>query len=229
MCHTTEIYHHGSSSTLLFKKSLSLSLPPDHLLYGGKKLFTSHSYFSKTASPWCFWFRLTVTECRSRWIIPSIQTAAIVILKEQTYVGERSVDHFKGMMKAQCWIVQKEAPMSGWGRGRKGGKEKRKELSNNNPLSFSVSFYPSHTLFFHSALLFFSVHLSWLFEHFWFYCWTSTKAFFWEYIQWDICILLFLQPIDLIFALYVMLMWTSGTWDQFGRHTFANLRLCVAV
>lgn len=37
----------------------------------------------------------------------------IVILKEQTYAGELNVDHFKGTMKAQCWIVQKEAPMSG--------------------------------------------------------------------------------------------------------------------
>lgn len=91
-----------------------LSPSPQYLLYAKKKnLFTSLSYFSKTVSPWCFWFRLTVTECRSRWIIPSIQTAAIVILKEQTYVGERNVDHFKGMMKAQCWIVQKEAPMNG--------------------------------------------------------------------------------------------------------------------
>ncbi|KAF3708062.1 Serologically defined colon cancer antigen 8 -like protein [Channa argus] len=51
-------------------------------------------------------------ECWSRWIIPSIQTAAIVILKEQTYVGELNVNHFKATMKAQFWIVQKEAPMS---------------------------------------------------------------------------------------------------------------------
>lgn len=75
------------------------------------KNVTTCELLFKTLS--CFWFRLTVTECRSRWIIASIQTAAIVILKEQTYVGERNVDHFKGMMKAQCWIVQKEAPMSG--------------------------------------------------------------------------------------------------------------------
>lgn len=97
------------------------------------------SYFSKTASPWCFWFLPTGTECRSRWIIPSIQATAIVILKEQTYVGEWNVDHFKGMMKAQCWIVQKEAPMNGWKRGRKGGKGERKYFQMN-PISSSPFF-----------------------------------------------------------------------------------------
>lgn len=107
----TEIYHHGSSSSFFFVTFFPL--PPNIYCMQKKNLFTTLSYFSKTVSPWCFWFRLTVTECRSRWIIPSIQTAAIVILKEQTYVGERNVDHFKGMMKAQCWIVQKEPPMNG--------------------------------------------------------------------------------------------------------------------
>lgn len=102
VCIITEIYYHVFFSFFL----------PIIYCMRKTKLFTSVSYFSKTVSPWCFWFRLTVTECRSRWIIPSIQTAAIVILKEQTYVGERNVDYFKGMMKAQCWIVQKEAPMS---------------------------------------------------------------------------------------------------------------------
>lgn len=125
--------------------SVTYSPPPLNIYCMQKKqknLFTSLSYFSKTVSPWCFWFRLTVTECRSRWIIPSIQTAAIVILKEQTYVGERNVDHFKGMMKAQCWIVQKEAPMNGWGRGRKGGKEKesafKQQIPSLSPCRFTL-------------------------------------------------------------------------------------------
>ena len=75
--------------TFTVQRSTVIALPhffvfsfslPQFLLYA-KKNFTSLSYFSKTASPWCFWLRLTVTECRSRWIIPSIQTAAIVIFK----------------------------------------------------------------------------------------------------------------------------------------------------
>lgn len=104
------------------------------------------SHFSKTASPWCVWFLSTVTECRSRWIIPSIQTAAIVILKEQTYVGEWNVDHFKGMMKAQCWIVEKEAPMNGWKRGIKSGRGERKRFQTN-PTSSSVLFRPYFKLY----------------------------------------------------------------------------------
>ena len=104
------------------------------------------SYFSKTVSPWCFWFQFTVTECRSRWIIRSIQTAAIVILKEQTYVGVRNVDHFKGMMKAQCWIVQKEAPMNGWEYGRKGRKKKESTFKQQIP-SLSPCHFTLLTLF----------------------------------------------------------------------------------
>lgn len=78
-----------------------------------KKTLHKSELLFKDGKSLVFLVSVTVTECRSRWIIPSIQTAAIVILKEQTYVGERDVYHFKGMMKAQCWIVQKEAPMSG--------------------------------------------------------------------------------------------------------------------
>lgn len=110
------------------------------------------SYFSKTASPWCFWFLSTVTECRSRWIIPSIQTTAIVILKEQTYVAEWNVDHFKGMMKAQCWIVQKEAPLNGEKCGIKGGKGERKRFQTI-PIS-SVLLQPSFKLYIFTLLLF---------------------------------------------------------------------------
>lgn len=160
-----------------------------------KQLFTSLSYFSKTASPWCFWFRLTVTECWSRWIIPPIQTAAIVILKEQTYVGERDVDHFKGMMKAQCWIVQKEAPMSGWGRGRKGGKEKEKRFQTTFPLSPS-RFTPLAHFIFPLSILCTSVFPLYISAC----CLNSfdskanvDKSIFWEFIQGDICILLSLQ------------------------------------
>lgn len=84
----------------------------------------------------------TVTECWSRWIIPFIQTSAIVILKEQTYVGERNVDHFKGMMKAWYWIVLKEAPVSEWGYDRKGGKEKESifqpQIPSLSPCRFAL-------------------------------------------------------------------------------------------
>lgn len=109
------------------------------------------SHFSKTASPWCFWFLSTVTECRSRWIIPSIQTAAIVILKEQTYVGESNVDHFKGMMKARCWIVEKEAPVNGWKRGIKGGRGERKRFQTNPTSLFREVSTSFQTLYFRSV------------------------------------------------------------------------------
>lgn len=106
-----------------------------------------------------FW--LTVTECQSRWIIPSVQTEAIVFIKEQTYVGEWNVERFKGTMKARRWIVQKEAPMCRRGHGRKGGKEKERAFRHQ-----STSRYPSLTLCFLG--LFLSACLLPLFEHFWF-------------------------------------------------------------
>lgn len=54
---------------------------------------------------------MTATECRSRWITASIQNrAAIVILKEQTYVGWANVDHFKGMMKSPVLDCSERGP-----------------------------------------------------------------------------------------------------------------------
>ena len=58
----------------------------------------------------CFCFCRLQQNAGAGGCFPQLQTAAIVILKEQTYVGETNVDDFKGMMKAQYWIVQKEAP-----------------------------------------------------------------------------------------------------------------------
>lgn len=118
-----------------------------------------------------FWFWLTVTEWWSRWIIPSIQTAAIVLflfvffIKEQTYVGEWNVDHFKGMMKAQCWIVLKEAPhvwMRTWQQGWR-GERKQLQTTIHLLLALSDTFY-SHSVF--CGQLFLSVCLLLLFEHF---------------------------------------------------------------
>lgn len=125
-------------------------------VWKGKK---SELLFKDCESLVFFGFWSTVTECRSRWIIPSIQPAAIVILKEQTYVGELNVDHFKGTMKAPCWIVQKEAPMSGWGGGRKGGKEKESTFKQLSALFLHLVLPFSRTLYLNSLfsawLLFF--------------------------------------------------------------------------
>lgn len=171
------------------------------------------SHFSKTASPWCFWFLSTVTECRSRWIIPSIQTAAIVILKEQTYVGEWNVDHFKGMMKAQCWIVEKEAPMNGWKRGIKGGRGERKRFQTN-PTSSSVLFDLISNFIFSLCLLC---------QQFWFQCVFPPKQF-WESSQRDkgiwLLLLLLLGLLQYLLIVYVCLehrwflwtLWMTCSW-----------------
>lgn len=96
-----------------------------------------HEYFSKTASPWCFWFRLTVTECRSRWIIPSIQTAAIVILKRADICWRAERGSFQRNDESPVFgLFRKRAPMSGWGHGRKGGKEKESAFKQQSPLFF---------------------------------------------------------------------------------------------
>lgn len=110
--------------------------------------FTSLSYFSKTASPWCFWFRLTVTECRSRWIIPSIQTAAIVIFKRADICWRAERGSFQRNDESPVLDCSERGPHERMRTWQEGVERRKKGLSNNTPPSLSPSrFTPSHTLY----------------------------------------------------------------------------------
>lgn len=118
---------------------------PDYfLLYAKKQLFTSVSYFSKTASPWCSWFGLTVTECRSRWTVPSIQAAAIVIFKRADICWRAERGSFQRDDESPVLDCSERGPRERMRTWQEGWKGERKRFQTTIPLSFSISFYPSH-------------------------------------------------------------------------------------
>ena len=141
---------------------------PQSLTHANKSL----SHFSKSASPWCFWFWSTVTECWSRWIIPSIQTAAIVFFFFSFFFYKRA---------NICWRVERgpfqrndESPvldcsergphvwMRTWEEGWR-GERKHFQTTIHILLPFSDTLY-SHSVF--CGRLFLSVCLLLLFERF---------------------------------------------------------------
>lgn len=132
-------------------------------------------------SPGCLRCHLTATECRSRWITASIQNrAAIVILKEQTYVGWANVDHFKGMMKSPVLDCSERGPRERKRRWQ-GERNKKKKWEERKKKCFSngwkkktterrTIFPSSLTLYFRSTRChFFSVRLRLLCRPFWFF------------------------------------------------------------
>lgn len=117
----------------------------------------------------CLRCHLTATECRSRWIPASIQNrAAIVILKEQTYVGWANVDHFKGMIKSPVLDCSERGPRErkrrwqGWRNKKKKQRKERKSAFKRQEKTTDrrTIFLSSLTSSFRSLCSHFSLYVS---------------------------------------------------------------------